>query len=361
MAGIDNVARAWLRALVAKESPSGYSQFRQEVEGERFRNPETGNDVKFVSLPRREQARIYAQWRRKQQGTEAPKEKERGLVPLDREKAKDRARAMADKISNWLIREPDEKIGERFFPGGGPNGSIQFGKMFFESVKGRPRPIRISLGVGKPNPQLWRGGRDLVTGGRVDFVHTGQRDKDPFPTELRINLNPNRSYNDLKTHKDRLEREIFSVMIHEMTHARDIMESLSKRKERLKKYRKKLKDQGFSEEQIDAHAKDFEYHTRPSEARAFKRQVADEVFRAMERMYEDEDEPEWIGADADSVMDLLRKSPTWDRVKGFLTPKLKRDFLSTAASIVRKFKEDRGGKVARRVAASWLRKTFSQN
>lgn len=356
----DTVARAWIRRLVAKTSPEGYSAFRKEVEGQRFRNPETDNDVLFQSLPRREQARIYAQWRRKQRGTEAPKEKERGLVPVDREEARSRASTMADDISRWLVREPDEKIGERFFPGGGPKGNIQYGKMFFESVKGRPRPVKLSLGVGKHNPHLWRGGRDLVTGGMVTFSHQGRRDKDPYPTELRINLNPNRTYDNLKAHKDRLEREIYSVMIHEMTHARDIVESLSERERRLKKYKKKLKDQGMSEERIDEHAKDFEYHTRPSEARAFKRQVADEVFRAMERMHKDEDEPDWIGADADSVMDLLRKSPTWDRVRGFLTPELKRDFLKTVASVVRKFKEDRGGKVARRVAASWLRNAVSQ-
>jgi len=329
--------------LVAKESPSGYSQFRQEVEGQRFRNHETGNDVKFVSLPRREQARIYAEWRRKQRGDEPRKEKERGLVPIDKKKARAEAKRLADRVSDWKVRDPEEEIGKRFLPGMGRE--IQMGKMFFESVSGRPRPLKIVLNH-KPSQGLWTAGRHFVTGGMVNFVHTGRNDKSAYPTELIINLDSSRRYEQFTDPKnrDRIEREIYSVLIHEMTHARDLVESLNARE----RHKEKSEKGGVSE-----------YHNRPSEVRAFKRQVADEIWSALERMHEDEDEPDWIGAGSENVMELLSNSTTWHRVRHFLTPENRKEFLKTMASVVRKFKENRGGKVARRVAAAWLSSRIS--
>lgn len=57
------VAQQFVRAHLrrAKYAP----EFLQTVEGRRFRNPETGNEVKFLSLPDPEQQRIYDQWRTK--------------------------------------------------------------------------------------------------------------------------------------------------------------------------------------------------------------------------------------------------------------------------------------------------------
>lgn len=57
------------RVLVAELK--GRPEFRQEIEGKRFRNPDTGNKVLFDSLPEKEQRRIYLEWwrgRRKEQG-----------------------------------------------------------------------------------------------------------------------------------------------------------------------------------------------------------------------------------------------------------------------------------------------------
>ena len=58
------VAREFVKAhlRVARYDP----EFLQSIDGQRFRNPETGNDVKFLSLPSPEQVRIYQQWRSKQ-------------------------------------------------------------------------------------------------------------------------------------------------------------------------------------------------------------------------------------------------------------------------------------------------------
>jgi hypothetical protein len=50
------VAASWMRRRIAAGS------FSQWVEGRRFKNPTTGNDVLFKSLPKPEQAKIRARW-----------------------------------------------------------------------------------------------------------------------------------------------------------------------------------------------------------------------------------------------------------------------------------------------------------
>lgn len=80
------------RVLVAELK--GRPEFRQEVEGKRFRNPETGNKVLFDSLPEKEQRRIYLEWwrgRRKKQ--EQPKD----------EKALAERREKIEESNPWAV------------------------------------------------------------------------------------------------------------------------------------------------------------------------------------------------------------------------------------------------------------------
>lgn len=374
-----SVASRWARCRVVEAKVRrDLSGFREEVEGKRFRNPETGNEVLFESLPRKEQARMFAEWRRRQRGDEPRRDRERGLIEIDREKARSEAKRMAEKIQGWKVRDPDEPLGERFLPGMG--GPVTLGKMLETSVKGRPRPFPVLLGVGKPVADLWRSGRHFVSGGSVAFRHLGEND-DGYPLSLRINLNPKVTYRELQDPKsrDRIEREIYSVMVHEMTHARDVIETPAQQRRREKGI---PEGAGTSDHPDEARRKDRErlegrereYYNRPSEVRAFKRQVAEEVRRELEKIHkvhdfkrdrarekgdEADDDPEWLPTDAASVMDVLGRSPTWDRMRTWLTPQNRRKVLETVASVVRKFKEDRGGKVARRVAAAWLLRASS--
>jgi hypothetical protein len=374
-----DVAAAWVHRVVAKQTE--LSEFRQEVESRKFRNPDTGNDVLFVSLPKQEQARIFAEWRRKQRGGDPKPERERGLVEIDREKARDTARRMTEEIGKWKVRAPDEPIGDRFLPGGG--GPITYGRMFETSVKGRPRPFPVQLGVGEHGEGLWRAGRHFVSGGGVQFRHLGEKDEG-FPISLRINLNPKLTYRELQDPKaaSRIEQEIYSVMIHEMTHARDVIETPAQVRRRRKKdipERPGPHDSPEESEQKEREhfqGREREYYNRPSEARAFKRQVAEEFRRELEKIYKVQEfkherakekgediveDPDWISMDADSVMTMLERSPTWDRVREWLTPANRRKYLETVASIVRTFKEQHGGKVAtRKIAAAWLRKAISE-
>lgn len=56
-------SRVVSRWLVARLRHAKYSpEFMQAVQSQKFRNPDTGNDVLFVSLPSGEQQRVYQQW-----------------------------------------------------------------------------------------------------------------------------------------------------------------------------------------------------------------------------------------------------------------------------------------------------------
>lgn len=60
------------------ERTAGYSpDFMRAVETRTFRNPDTDNKVKFVSLPPAEQQKIYQQWVQRQQGVQKPETKEK--------------------------------------------------------------------------------------------------------------------------------------------------------------------------------------------------------------------------------------------------------------------------------------------
>jgi len=68
------IAQEFVRAQVrrARYAP----EFLRVVDPQKFRNPETGNDVRFVSLPDDEQKRIYDQWRSKNVPEEEAQESE---------------------------------------------------------------------------------------------------------------------------------------------------------------------------------------------------------------------------------------------------------------------------------------------
>lgn len=60
--GPDDLAEVEV-SVAARGRTAAYSdRFMEQVRGTKFRHPETGNDVLFVSLPGAEQSRVYGQW-----------------------------------------------------------------------------------------------------------------------------------------------------------------------------------------------------------------------------------------------------------------------------------------------------------
>jgi len=90
------VAQAFVEAHVrrAKYSP----EFLQWTAGRQFRNPETGNEVQFLSLPVPEQTRVYQQWAKDKGG-----ETEQGRTPGSPEAAREADRRNLDIAQNGRI------------------------------------------------------------------------------------------------------------------------------------------------------------------------------------------------------------------------------------------------------------------
>ena len=62
-AGADSMEQVGRRVQAAAMRLAAYSErFLQQVRGRKFRQPDTGNEVLFVSLPEQEQAKVYQQW-----------------------------------------------------------------------------------------------------------------------------------------------------------------------------------------------------------------------------------------------------------------------------------------------------------
>lgn len=72
----------------------GRPEFRNFVEGRRFRNPDTENDVLYDSLPEKEQRRIYLEWWRAQKRQVDPKPDEKALAERRKE---------VEKTNPWAI------------------------------------------------------------------------------------------------------------------------------------------------------------------------------------------------------------------------------------------------------------------
>jgi DNA polymerase-3 subunit epsilon len=103
------VASRWLTGLlrIAKYSPL----FLQTIRGRKFRNPDTGNEVQFESLPLPEQVRIHEQWdsgRRQQLQQEAEKHKtENQWLPTNQDPQR------YDHVDFHIRLDDDDKIAEK--------------------------------------------------------------------------------------------------------------------------------------------------------------------------------------------------------------------------------------------------------
>ena len=313
----------------AKYSPA----FMQWATSRKHRNPETDNLVEFVSLPAREQKLLYRQWSRGRDPAEERRRGPRGVVPVDRKEARRKAEILAYVVTSLGFQDQDVPLRDNSsqpWPAKGA-GSIEV-----TDVRGKKHKVPVALSTA-PAPEGNRaGGRRNVARGQITMRHEGEDDPGT-PFGITIYLDESRTPAQLREDSSRLENEIYGALIHELTHAGDVLETPRGQEER----KKKEPDRGR------------EYHNRPSEVRAFKQQIADEIQRGMYFAYHDEEDPEWIGADADSVMELLAGSPTWERIRRDLNPENRRSVLKTVADVVRRFKRERGGKVAADSFEAW--------
>jgi hypothetical protein len=313
------------------------ASFRKFVDEKTWRNPETENDVQFDSLPREEQARIFRQWKDRDKEPEKERKSPRGVIPVDKTRARAKAKELADRVVGMKFREPDESLWmNRTQP-----WPLDAGRIVIHDVKGQEHHIAVQVVIGEPDEEGWRAGRSLVNGGKAHHSH---HKFDPhghgFPSGIEIEVNRNKTPSQLEKGRKLLEDEIYNVLIHELTHSQDIDESMAQKEKRRK-----------TQDEKDPKV----YYNLPHEVRAFTQQVTDEIEKALEKNYGNREDP-WFPDDRDLLEGFLGQSVTWDRVKKYMTPENRKKVLRSTYSAVAEFTKRQKSK---KVARAWLSRRVS--
>lgn len=315
---VDRFERRMVDRGNVREASAEFDLFRNFVRDRVFADRDTGYSVPFSRLSKGQQAALFSDWRQHHRGLALPRERERHLIGVDRKVARFVAKRVADWMANVRGVLPTENINFMRY-----GGEVELALIPFESVQGHPRQIQLVLGLGKKSG--WY--RRFVTKGLLLSKHNPRSRLGGEPFQMKLFLHPERTYGEFNVERDRVEKEVYSVFLHEMTHARDRL-SLDP-----------------SVEDLDDMTVATLYYNKPTEVRAFARQIVEEVREELERLH-GSDDPEWISTSSSTIEMLLYRSKTWDRVKGWLTTQNRRRILESVASALRKFKEDAGGKVA---------------
>lgn len=141
--------------------------FDDAVKGKKFRNPETGNQVEFGSLPAEEQKKIRAKWTKANpRGSGGAGEDPKELMKSDSDAY------FAQHISGGLSKKSltDALKDTDWTPRG--KGSFDKKRNFLELIldhKGRKLPLRVTFsgshytqGDRKGNVILWKGGYQMT-------------------------------------------------------------------------------------------------------------------------------------------------------------------------------------------------------
>lgn len=317
------LATRWLLSKV------DFEKFKESIKDKKFRNPETDNEVQFKSLPVEEQSRIFQDWKRRQGPQEKQRDDARGLVPVDRKKAREVADSIAEKLSGMKFRDEDESL----FNNRSQPWPVKLPRVQLFGVKGkREFWVPVEVDIGEAPEDNWKMSRKYVAGGKAVHRHLG-KDDSGYPMQVNIKLDRDRTPAELAKDSKRVSDEIYHVLIHELTHAADVMPTPKQKEDRARK-----DEAGKSDSQ--------KYHNKPEEVRAFKRQIAEEVEDRMKELFDSEEDPDWIDQNANIVRNVLDSSKTWERIRKDLTPENRKSVLKTIADVVRRYKEQRGGKTA---------------
>jgi hypothetical protein len=153
------------RGILESIRVAGYpKEFLEAVKQQKFRNPVTNNQVKFVSLPGQMQAQIYSQWKQKQQDGETGLE---GIAPGPEEMT-----AAQEAVAEFMPERVDSlEDAKKLHEAGKPwrmsavAGSAYKGKFKFWEVRGDGDKIEIRFGgnyqgAAKPQVKELQGGVD---------------------------------------------------------------------------------------------------------------------------------------------------------------------------------------------------------
>jgi len=176
----------------------------------------------------------------------------------------------------------------------------------YETTDVRGAPVKVDVTLRVEEPRTWRSPRRYVTGGNVLSTHD-------TPTSygvkhlLFIGLNSQRSPSELLANMSEVEDELYSVLVHEVTHLRDLLKP----------------------------EKGLDYHNRPSEVRAFMQQISDEALAYLHHLGQDDGGWLFVGPpSSDMIQSALDSSATWERIRRDLTSANNRLVLKAVARVV---------------------------
>lgn len=164
------------------------------------------------------------------------------------------------------------------------------------NVRGHPVAVKVQVGA----KQSTQPGRDYITsGGARGYYHSDGKGFKLFTTLL-VFFNSERSPQELlDNRRGPVYKELLSVLRHEVTHLKDLLEHSKK-------------DMNIPEV----------YYNDPGEVRAFTRQIVDEAIEFAHDV--GKDDPFFLYLDTKFIERALVKSPTWDRISPVLTEKNER-------------------------------------
>ena len=167
----------------------------------------------------------------------------------------------------------------------------------------RGYPVAVSVSVNSKNASLtFRSPRQWISGGVVRHF-SRSRGGIAVKVLMVVTLDASKTVSSILANLRKVEADVYSVLIHEVTHLRDILRA------------------GVSAEEAGVQR----YYNEPTEIRAFMQQIVHEV---LEYIHEQgKAELYWSGVSMYALTSALEHSKTWDRIRKNLTPKSKKTML----------------------------------
>lgn len=163
-------------------------------------------------------------------------------------------------------------------------------------------PVTVPVTVGWKTMEEWSPTRQWIAGGGVHTRYYGPREHG-YKLAMYIDINAGRTPNEILSNLSRVAKEAFSVLIHEVTHLRDVLYYEGEKLE-------------------DSEAQTKKYHNSPQELRAFMQQIADEALEYAKGQAKSIGVGTWgITLTNRFVEHALDASLTWSRIKRQLEPK----------------------------------------
>lgn len=224
-------------------------------------------------------------------------------IPLD----KSQLQRIADKVVRMLPRHLKfRNMGSPLWMARGFNPNTWGFHVDVYSVKDvRGFPVHAPIEVrAKESKGDWTSPRKYIAGGVVKqrFQPDSRGMPKGYGSKIGFVIYVNQliSPEEILANLPKVKKEVYSVLIHEMTHMRDLILHPSV----------ELKGQDPEDPEV--------YYNRPSEVRAFMQQVADEVIEYAEEV--GKDDPFFLYLNTRFVERALEKSPTWERIREALNP-----------------------------------------